>query len=608
MTRDGFWFDHLEPVDVATALTERAELLPRYRSEAWRAVRTSETVGGLCTEIVETADEIVDEPVALPTATDFIAYTNSTNPDEFLEPHRDRLDRLAILTVAECLTGDGRFLDTIVDHAWAICEQFTWIVPFHVDSILDACEHDIVVADVGRTARTLAEVEYVLGDALGDAVKKRIVEIVTARAIDPYVASHHNDIGRDLAAEFDVLSAGLLLLDDTDQLSQLLFAGLGSLRRFLERLGSDGCVPGGMDRWNRDFRRFVIFGTLFEARTNFEQSVLNDAVVRKAAQFPLRIELSPGRFVPFEDSAETNAVAPDVAVYLGNRFDLQGLYYRGLLQVDSEHADPEQLLRILSWCYDESPVRQYPTPNRQEFLADHQWWVVRNDPTNPDDVVVAAKGGQNGGEPYAHHDVGSFIVHYDRESFVTDPGYHRHFGLVPEDRHEKLHARSLGHPVPYVNGYEQWWASEGDRRTFAANVVDMTSDEGREELELDLADCYPDGAGIETLERWFYLERADPPTLLVRDAYRFAQRDNTTAFVIPSNKPIRRDGEQLHIGEGAELTVTFDKPFDDCEIERFQQGDSAGTYYGRDVWWAMMTFDIPEKIFNVTATIQPGYV
>jgi hypothetical protein len=115
----------------------------------------------------------------------------------------------------------------------------------------------------------------------------------------------------------------------------------------------------------------------------------------------------------------------------------------------------------------------------------------REDPADPDGLVVAAKGGHNG-EHHNYNDCGTSVVHHRRKSLLTDLDAPTcNADCFGDGRYENIAARSSGHSVPLVNGCEQ--AAGVDR---AARVIGRESIPTRDAIALELADCYPGGAGL----------------------------------------------------------------------------------------------------------------
>jgi hypothetical protein len=129
-------------------------------------------------------------------------------------------------------------------------------------------------------------------------------------------------------------------------------------------------------------------------------------------------------------------------------------------------------------------------------------------------VVLAIKAGHND-ENHNQNDVGSFILHVDGESLLTDPGrglYTRQY-FGPE-RYENIFANSYGHSVPRIGGQKQ---KEG--REFCGQITSVDMDEPVKRVELELARAYP-VADLASARRQITLQSG---TVWLQDAFRFSK-------------------------------------------------------------------------------------
>ena len=92
-----------------------------------------------------------------------------------------------------------------------------------------------------------------------------------------------------------------------------------------------------------------------------------------------------------------------------------------------------------------------PVSAKHDWFGGMMWMIARYDPSDPNTLTLAAKGGHNA-EMHNQNDVGSIIVHVNGESVIAEIGRGRYtkdyFG--PE-RYDHLANSSLGHSVPVVN-------------------------------------------------------------------------------------------------------------------------------------------------------------
>jgi hypothetical protein len=181
------------------------------------------------------------------------------------------------------------------------------------------------------------------------------------------------------------------------------------------------------------------------------------------------------------------------------------------------------------------------------------WMISRDDPADPDTLVLAIKGGHNA-EMHNQNDVGSFVVHTGGESLLADVGkgkYTRQY-FGPE-RYTYLVNNSLGHSVPVVAGLDQPTGEASH-----AEVIAQTTSGSGDWLVLDMKKAYPPEAGLATLERTAILDR-DHHRIDLVDRFAFLDGPRPFASVLITLFPVTIEDKSITIqGERNRLRVTFD--------------------------------------------------
>jgi len=592
-----------ESVTAALQSAPEAYPVPSYDDErAWERIREDDLVGPLAERIVDEAEAVRDEPVPRLPASLYLDYARTDDRGTYQDPERRRRRRLSVLTLAECFEREGRYLDAILDYAWAICEQATWVLPAHLPGDVGSeglarpvapAENHVALRPAGL-GKNLAEVDHLLGERLHPALRERIRHEVEERLLTPYEA--REDFGWldpptnnwNAVCNAGPAIAALYLLDDHERAGRIVAKAAGSLRHYLADFDPDGCTAEGIGYWNYGFGNYVQLAVHLATRTDGACDLLSVPVVEEIATYPLRVELSPGHHLPFSDAYEATWPDPYIACRLGERFDEPGLLARGRAAVSGGGIPKEKAaanVRTLAWCAglpDPSPPAQPP----RRFLAGYDWWIARAEPGDPDGLVVAAKGGHNG-ESHNHNDCGSFVVHRGRESLLTDLGKPTYTGsYFGEERYDHLAARSLGHSVPYVNGHEQVAGAE-----HAAEVIERREGDREEALALELAGCYPDAADLETLRREVGLDR-ERERVRVTDRAAFGEAGSFESVLISSRPMSVVDGHVEVAGDRSTATVTPEGATD-VRVEQLEGAiDTAGHKTAAsdpvDVWRARL--------------------
>ena len=600
-----------ETVERLLRETDESLGIPTYEDEAvWTTLRDDPLTGGIVDAIVADAAELSGEPVPRLSASEYLEFTRTGDRYTYQDPEGTRLSRLETFALAECFDREGAFLDDVLDYAWTVCEQSTWVVPAHLEGdhdheglpgLVDPADR-VVALHSAHVAHLLAEVDYLLGDRLHPALRERIRHEVDRRVIEPYLVRDDiwwlsSAMNWNAVCNGAVMLAALSLLSDPERQARVVTKGAHSLEHYLAGFDRDGCSPEGINYWNYGFGHYVMAAEALEARTGGELSLVSPPIVRDIANYPLQTEMSPGRYVPFSDANENTVLTPGIPSWLGTRLDHDGLAALGR-SICEEHGPTRNTvaihtLRDMLWSLAAPADLERPDPPGMTFFGGHAWWLARDYPGDPDGLVVAAKGGHND-EPHNHNDCGSFVVHYRGESLLTDlgrPDYDRDY-FRDESRYEYLTARSLGHSVPYVADCEQAAGA-----AHAADVVDRHADEESVGIDFELSDCYPERAGLASLRRTITLDRGDPGSVRITDraesganAVGDPSEQHTFESVLVSYFPMDVDGHRLVVsGENAHTTVQPGQPGIELDVERLPDAVK-----GRDVWRARVEAGEPE--------------
>jgi len=602
-------FDHAYPPgewtveDVAGALRSSDEQypLPTYdEADVWADLHSDDLAGPVIEDVLERAADQREEPVPRLPATLYLDYTRTGNRTRYQDPWGTRQRRLGLFALAECVEREGRYLDPILDYAWAITEQATWVWPAHLrgrhnreglPGEVPDDERTVALFNAGM-AKVLAELDHVLGDRLHPALRERIRAEVDRQVLDPYEPREEFNWMRRPANNWNavcnagVAVAAMHLLDDVDRQARILTKAVHSLEAYLADFDGDGCTAEGIGYWNYGFGNYVEFADHLEHRTGGACSLFEVPIVSDIAEYPLKVEMSPGHYVPFSDASETSTVSPYAACRLGERLDRPGVAARGrqaFRETDPIGSRLGTTLRNLLAARAVPADVEVPTPSRVGHFEGFDWWIARDDPADPEGLVVAAKGGHNQ-ESHNHNDCGTVVVHAARESLLTDlgsPTYDRdYFG--PDRYTDYLAPRSLGHSVPYVNGTEQASGGYDAGENYAAEALGADEDA----FSVDIAGAYPDAAGVTSLRRTVRLERG-AGRVTVTDEAAFETPNNEFESILVSYVPLAaEDGRVVADGERGRATVTPDGAAD-VAVERLPAAVD-----DRDVWRARFAREI----------------
>jgi hypothetical protein len=348
--------------------------------------------------------------------------------------------------------------------------------------------------------------------------------------------------------------AACYLEPDPARLARIIAQAARSLDDYLATFDPDGGSSEGPGYWSYGFGHYTVLAQLVEHRTNGFVNMLGGPQVRRIAQYPLRTILSPDRHVTFSDGDREAGLRVSHLAYLARRLDLPDLARLARAQGTPEPGGGLIWgLRGLFWRPAE--LSGDFVPGRHDWFRGLMWMIARQDPGDPDALVLAAKGGHND-ELHNQNDVGAVIVHVGGELLVADIGRGRYTkDYFSGKRYEHLANSSLGHSVPVPNGHAQ-----PPGRRYTARVLEHRADEAADVLELELAKAYPAEADLRSLHRTVVMHREPAPGKVeLVDTVTFATRPGSCESVLTTFGEVTLEPAVVTIhGAQGTLRVRYD--------------------------------------------------
>lgn len=396
-----------------------------------------------------------------------------------------------------------RAINEVNDLVWAICEETTWVVPYHEKG--NAWMIDLYNAE---TASELTHVVLLLGDRLPEEIRTRIHNEVERRVLDPYLehaSQYFWNVGFNNWTGVCAGSVGeafLILETDPERQARGLALVLGQLARFIEHgYEEDGGCLEGIGYWNYGLSHYVSFAEMLRARTDGAIDLLAQDKLKRIAQFPAVVALDKHVFASFGDSNERSSLQPYLAARLAERTGVESLRCQVGDWGDSRLS---AILRNLLWW----DGTDGGAPIIEDAFLPVSSIGKRVGTAAGRRVVLCARAGHNY-EPHNHNDVGSFVLRIGGVTYLCDPGP----GLYNADyfsakRYQNVFTNSYGHSVPRIGG-----ALQGSSRR---NRGTMTMGDGV--IRVTFPEAY-DLPQLKDLVRTLRIEQDGAVTL--EDAYAF---------------------------------------------------------------------------------------
>jgi len=568
---------------------------------------------------------------ALP-ATLFLEYARTGNRRNYQKQRSARRNMLCNLVIAECVEGQGRFLDDIANGVWAICEESYWGVPAHLymqkqgRGLPDVTEPTVDLF-AGETASLLAWTCYLLGpqlDRVSPLIRQRIEHEMQRRILTPclerddfwwmgFTSDHVNNWNPWCNSNW--LTAALLMESDESRRLAAVQKIMKSLDRFIANYPADGGCDEGPGYWNRAAASLFDCLELLYGATDGAIDIYGEPLIREMGRYIYRVHINDRYFINFADAPAKVDIAADLAYRYGRRIGDDRLMKFAAFSARRQRATGRglsgslgrQLPAIFNSSNLESAEPAQPLL-RQVWLKDTQVMAARSEAGSAKGLYLAAKGGHNA-ESHNHNDVGNFIVYMDGQPMIIDVGVETYTAKTfSRQRYDIWTMQSQFHNLPTVNGVMQRAGRE-----FAARRVTCTLNDASAELELDIAGAYPPKAGVRSWVRTMRLERGKE--IRVVDAYELesAPRDLTLSLMTPcavtQDAPGRLTLQARPSGDdtpGASVHVYYDASTLAVELEKIAVEDrKLKSVWGTHITRILLQANAPSLHDTWTLRIAP---
>ncbi|MDH4196348.1 MAG: heparinase II/III-family protein [Candidatus Aminicenantes bacterium] len=581
------------PPDVlARTLLPAAEWHPFPRAgerEAWERlpdkVRTAQ---------IRRAAARLGTPWETPRATLFLDFVRDGNRSRYEAVSFGRRGRLADAVLAECLEGQGRFLDEIADGVWTISEETYWGVPAHVGAqkrgpgLPDVTEPtvDLFAAETGML---LAWTDYLVGDRLASVsplLRERIRHEVRRRILDVNLARDDfwwmgfggqrlNNWTPWIASNW--LAAALLLEDEAPRRVAAIHKILRVLDNFLNPYPRDGGCDEGPGYWDRAGGSLYDCLELLASASGGRLTVFEEPLIREIGLFIARAYIRDPYFINFADAAAKVGANASLIYRYGKSVKDEALTEFGaflarrqMLGESAVGGSFGALGRVLPTLFRLDEILAAPPAEpllRDVWLPDLQVMAARSAGGTTGGLYVAAKGGHND-ESHNHNDVGNFIVYADGWPAIIDVGVETYTAKTfSSRRYEIWTMQSAYHNLPTVNGVMQ-----KSGREFKARDVSYAADDDQAAFSLDIAGAYPEEARVRSWVRTVALNRGRD--VVVRERYELEEAREPVRLSLMSWRAPRvvREGRiRLENPRGAPskhaLFIEYDGQMFQAEVE-----------------------------------------
>jgi hypothetical protein len=466
---------------------------------------------------------------ALP-ATVFLEYKRNGNRSHFERYFFTRRSRLLDLVLGECVEGQGRFLDEIINGVWLECEETFWGLPAHLSlqrvhpgSGLPDIEEPIVDLFAADAGAVMSWIHYLLGDQLNQLnpmITRRIEVEVKRRILDP--ALERDDFSwmfKEWKNEkhrlnnwtpwinSNWLTANLLLEPDANRRVAAILKICRSVDQYLEDYSPDACCQEGPGYWNVSPGSYFDCCTLLTSATRGAGNPLTNPFIRKMLRYIADVHISGPWFVDYGDAPPKMEESGEFVYLIGAAINDSTLQAYGAfnaaaaaLRGEAVTDDQGHLGRVFPGLLVSAKAI---ASEKKDALARDAWYPdlglmcarVKEDTTDGFYLAMQAAPNQR---PHGHNDSGSFIVFHDGNPIFVDIGPEAY--TAPR---YKFSVQSAYHNLPSVEGVMQ---SNKDPK-YRASDLHYSTDDSSASVSMNLATAYPEEAAMIRWTRTLTLDR-----------------------------------------------------------------------------------------------------
>jgi hypothetical protein len=480
-------------------------------------------------------------------ASTFLDFKRNGNRARFEADTFGRRAKLLHLVLAECMEGNGRFLDDIANGVWLICEESFWGVPAHLGAqragvgLPDVTE-PIIELFGALTAELMAWTRYLVGeqlDTVSPLINKRITLeterriLAPARDRDDFIWMGLNGRGDHMNnwnpwINSNLLVANLILEADPKLRIHEITRIIRSLDAYLNQYWPDGGEEEGPGYFGVSPMCHFECVSMLESATGNSTDIFANPFIEEMGKYILNAHIAGDDYINYGD-AHVHAAPDGDLLYrygkaVGDR-QLQGFgawcaAREGWTATGDglEHALEGSLVfmsRAMPAVLEANEVR---SAKREDGLLRDCYYpslglaTARVKAGSAEGMYFAVLAANNG-RSHSHNDTGSYILYQDGKPVAIDVGVEaytaRTFG---PDRYSLWTMQSAYHNLPNIGGVME---HNGDR--FKATGLKYDSNDQRAEFSFDIASAFPPEAGVKSWMRTVTLDRARDKVIVEED-------------------------------------------------------------------------------------------
>lgn len=572
-------------------------------------------------------------------ASTFLDFKRNGNRSRFEASSFDRRSKLLHLVLAECVEGQGRFLDDITNGIWLICEESFWGVPAHLGAqkagvgLPDVTE-PIIELFGAQTAGLLAWTHYLVGDQLdkiSPLITKRIVLETERRILAP--ARERDDFGWmgldgrggrlnnwNPWINSNLMVANLILEQDPKTRIHEITRINRSLDAYLNQYWPDGGEEEGPGYFSASPMCYFEAVQMLESATGTATPIFANPFIDTMGRYILNAHIAGADYIDYGD-AHRHA-APDGALLYrfgkavhDNELMGFGAWCAARSGWTSSGEGLERTLkqnlvfmsRALPAVLDATEIRE--AKQSEELLRDCFYpalgLATARVKAGSAEGMYFADLASNNGRSHSHNDTGSYILYQDGQPVAIDVGVEAYTAKTfSSARYSIWTMQSAYHNLPTIGGVMQKNGTQ-----FKARGLKFESTNEHAIFSFDIAEAYPAEAGVKSWVRTLTLDRVKN-RITVEEAFELERAAPVSLSVMtPRHVDAGAAGRivlTLAGGEAKPCVLSYDGAAIEPKVETIALADPGlRESWGAEIYRILLNSKTPEMSGKWTYTFGP---
>ncbi|MBQ9887722.1 MAG: heparinase II/III family protein [Bacteroidales bacterium] len=492
------------------------------------------------------------------------------------------------LFFAELATGQGRYIDQLMNGAFYMCEVTSWVRSHHLNRQKDGRYFpesydnaiDLVAGDVGAIMAWVYYYFHDEFDKIEPEISRRIYYELDKRIMKPYLNDTHYSWKGDKFVpgqshlnnwtpwcSVNCLQVFALCEKDMDRVAKAAYMSIESVDKYLNNIEGDGCCDEGPTYWYQGPAKNYEYLEFLNWITGGKINVFNEPMIRRMGEYITTSTIGNGWVVNFSDASAKGADNALIIYNYGKGVNSPLMMHYAAYALKGQPAPVMHDRFIIRMMYSLQIKEELEKETPGLVFEPYTWYPETQIcyMREKDGFFVATKGGHNA-QSHNHNDIGTVSLYYKMIPFLIDAGVGTYITKTfSSQRYEIWSMQANYHNVPMLNG-----VAEKEGRQYQSKQ--STFDPKTMTFSVDFAGTFPAEAAAKSMVRTVNLKNGK---VTVKDSYSLSESKKPADFnwLTWGDVDIKTPGKVKITVQGETVTLNYDANKLEPVIETIVQDD-----------------------------------